>query len=455
MFRDPPGERDIYTVSRLTAEARILLESGFGSLWVEGELSNVARPSSGHIYFTLKDGESQVRCAMFRQRGYRLAFRPDEGKQVLVRARVSIYQARGDFQLIIEHMEEAGDGLLRRAFEELKHRLDQEGLFDPRHKRPLPAFPAAIGVITSPTGAAIRDILTTLQRRFPSLPVVLYPVPVQGEGAAEKIAAAITVADRRRDCDVLIVGRGGGSLEDLWAFNTEDVARAIYDCELPVVAAVGHEVDFTIADFVADQRAATPTAAAELVSPNRMEWLSAFGETEARLARQMKAQLKQHGQTLSWLKGRLEQTHPGRKLLERSQRLDELEQRLNFAWRAFMGELKARTNHGAIRLQRHDPRSQLQRLEVQRTHLAHRLAIALQRSLKEKSRQLQSLGRALDAVSPLATLERGYAIVEAGPKQRQVVRAWNEVEVGEAVTARLGKGKLQCRVEGREEERDL
>ncbi len=452
MIRDSSLERDIYSVSRLTAEARILLESGFGSIWVEGELSNVARPSSGHIYFTLKDGESQVRCAMFRQRGYRLAFRPEEGMQVLVRARVSIYQARGDFQLIIEHMEEAGDGLLRRAFEELKQRLENEGLFDPRHKIPLPDFPTAVGVVTSPTGAAIRDILTTLERRFPSLPVVVYPVPVQGEGAAEAIANAIATADQRRDCDVLIVGRGGGSLEDLWAFNEEAVARAIFDCEIPVVAAVGHEVDFTIADFVADQRAATPTAAAELVSPNRDEWMAALNETEARLSRQMGVQMRHYSQALAWLQGRLENAHPGRKLMERTQRLDELEQRLRFAWHTRFQALEARMAHGRVRLQRHDPRTQIAHLEVQHRHLSHRLGVALQRSFKDKNRQLQGLGRALDAVSPLATLERGYAIVQTDSGQPSVVRKWDDVEVGDRVTARLSKGKLRCLVEARHKE---
>ncbi|GAB4362627.1 MAG: exodeoxyribonuclease VII large subunit [Gammaproteobacteria bacterium] len=451
MIREQPGVRDIYTVSRLTAEARILLESGFGSIWVEGELSNLARPSSGHIYFTLKDGESQVRCAMFRQRGYRLAFQPREGQQVLVRARVSIYQARGDFQLIIEHMEEAGDGLLRRAFEELKQRLDREGLFDPRHKRPLPRFPEAVGVITSPTGAAIRDILTTLKRRFPALPVVLYPVPVQGEGAAERIAAAIATANRRRECDVLIVGRGGGSLEDLWAFNEEVVARAIHASEIPVVAAVGHEVDFTIADFVADQRAPTPTAAAELVSPNRDDWLAALEETESRLIRQVSARLRESRQALGWLQGRLERAHPGRRLMERSQRLDELEQRLRFAWNAWFRQAQGRLTHASVRLLRHDPRRALHHLEQQRAHLSHRLGIALERSLREKRRQLEGVVRALDAVSPLATLERGYAIVQSDTEPPKVVRAWNEVKVGDAVTARLGRGRIHCRVEGREE----
>jgi len=444
----PQPDREIYTVSALNTEARILLESGFGTIWVEGELSNLARPSSGHIYFSLKDAEAQVRCAMFRQRGYRLGFQPEEGMQVLVRARVSIYQARGDFQLIVDHLEEAGDGALRRAFEELKQRLAAEGMFDPTHKQPLPAFPRQVGIITSPTGAAIRDVLTTLERRFPALPVIVYPVPVQGEGAAEMIARMIKLADERQECDVLIVARGGGSLEDLAAFNAEVVARAIFACKTPVVVGVGHEVDFTIADFVADQRAPTPTAAAELVSPHRSEWLETVARLEQRLLRQFNTQLAYQAQRLHWLNGRLATAHPGRRLLERAQRLDDLEQRLRLAWRHRSHEQRARVTQASTRLQRHDPRGQIQRLAAHQSQLAHRLATAVRKYLVFKEQQLLSLGRELHTVSPLATLERGYAIMQAGDAAT-VVRRWDQVEVGEMVTARLGKGSLQCRVEQR------
>lgn len=446
-----PADREIYTVSQLNTEARILLESGFGTIWVEGELSNVARPSSGHIYFTLKDAGAQVRCAMFRRRGYRLSFQPEEGMQVLVRARVSVYQARGDYQLIVEHLEEAGDGALRRAFEELKQRLAAEGLFDGDHKQQPPTLPKRVGVITSPTGAAIHDILTTLARRFPALPVIVYPVPVQGPGAAEKIARAIALADARQECDVLIVARGGGSLEDLMAFNDEVVARAIYACGIPVVVGVGHEVDITIADFVADQRAPTPTAAAELVSPHRDEWLELLGRFEQRLVRQIAVHLANDTQTLTWLNGRLNKAHPGRRLQERAQRLDESEQRLRLAWRATLREHQASVQHASARLQRHDPSERIRALAAQQTQLAQRLTNSWRRILADRTQHLQSLGRELHAVSPLATLDRGYAIVQT-TGDITVVRTWSQVEIGDRVTARLGKGRLGCRIEERSED---
>ncbi|HSD73419.1 MAG TPA: exodeoxyribonuclease VII large subunit, partial [Steroidobacteraceae bacterium] len=266
-------ERDVYTVSRLNREARALLERAMPALWIEGEMSNFAAPSSGHWYFSLKDSGAQVRCAMFRQRNYLSVCKPRDGLHVLARARVSLYEPRGEYQLLVDHLEEAGEGALRRRFEALKARLHQEGLFAAERKRALPTLPRRIGVITSPTGAAIRDILNVLRRRFCSVPVLIYPVPVQGAGAASQIAAAIRFASGRADCDVLVLARGGGSLEDLWAFNEESVARALFECRIPIVCGVGHEIDFTIADFVADVRAPTPSAAAELVAPNGQEWL--------------------------------------------------------------------------------------------------------------------------------------------------------------------------------------
>ncbi|MGA7800973.1 MAG: exodeoxyribonuclease VII large subunit, partial [Gammaproteobacteria bacterium] len=286
-------QRDVYSVGRLNREVRAALEAGFALLWVEGELSNVARPASGHLYLTLKDAQAQVRCAMFRNRCQFLGFTPQNGMQVLVRARVSLYEPRGDFQLIIEHMEEAGDGALLRAFEALKQRLSKEGLFEEARKRPIPTLPRRVGVVTSPIGAAIRDILSVLRRRFPALPVLIYPVPVQGTDAAPQIAAAVRRASERADCDVLIVTRGGGSLEDLWAFNEELVARAIHDSAIPVVSGVGHEIDFTIADFVADRRAPTPSAAAELVSPDQAEWLAQLRALDARLLQRLQRHLQE------------------------------------------------------------------------------------------------------------------------------------------------------------------
>lgn len=442
--------RNIYTVSRLNSEVRMLLESGFPLLWIEAELSNLARPASGHLYFSLKDEAAQVRCAMFRNRNLNLGFTPRNGMQVLVRAKIGLYVPRGEFQLVIEHMEEAGDGALRRAFEELKQRLDQQGLFDAAHKKPLPALPRCIGVITSPSGAAIRDVLTTLQRRFPSLPVIVYPVPVQGEGAARQIAAMIARADRRRDCDVLIVGRGGGSLEDLWAFNEEVLARAIYNCSIPVVTGIGHEIDFTIADFVADRRAATPSGAAELVSPDQQEWLARLHQLQQRLAWLSRSRLRQWRQHLQHLEKRLQ--HPGRRLRDMAQRLDELELRLQRARQHLLHRSGARIRHAHERLLRHSPVHSLTTLQHKNANLSQRLKLSMQHHLALRHTQLRQLAHALDAVSPLATLGRGYAIVTN--EEEQIIRQAKQVKAGDRIKARLAAGRLYCQVTRVEESHD-
>jgi len=444
-------QRDVYTVGRLNREVRAALEGGFPLLWVEGELSNVARPASGHLYLTLKDSQAQVRCAMFRNRAQFLGFTPGNGMQVLVRARVSLYEARGDFQLIVEHMEEAGDGALLRAFEALKQRLSREGLFDEAHKRDIPTLPRRIGVVTSPTGAAIRDILSVLRRRFPALPVMVYPVPVQGTDAAPQIAAAIRRACERAECDVLIVSRGGGSLEDLWAFNEEVVARAIHDSTIPVVSGVGHEIDFTIADFAADRRAPTPSAAAELVSPDQNEWLIQLRTLDTRLLGHLQRHLRELTQRVQWLDKRLEQQHPGQRLRQQGQRLDELEQRLRLAWRGELRQRRAALGELSGRLHRHAPVHRVQQLQAHRDQLSRRLAAAMTLSLERGGRRLGSVTRALDAVSPLATLDRGYAIVSRTSDQA-VLRDARFVEVGERVKARLAHGHLICTVDETHEE---
>ena len=280
---DPRAGRDVYTVARLNREVRGLLEAGLPSIWIEGELSNFSRPASGHWYFTLKDEAAQVRCVMFRQRNQAIRVAPQDGMQVLLRARVGLYEPRGDFQLIVDHLEEAGEGVLRRRFEALKLALAAEGLFDAARKRELPRLPRCIGVVTSPSGAALRDVLQVLQRRFPAIPVLIYPVPVQGASAAREIAETLALADRRAEVDVLLLVRGGGSLEDLWAFNDESLARAIDHLTLPLISGIGHEVDFTIADFIADVRAPTPSAAAELAVPDSMALLAELAATTRRL----------------------------------------------------------------------------------------------------------------------------------------------------------------------------
>ncbi|GBE11624.1 exodeoxyribonuclease 7 large subunit [bacterium BMS3Bbin12] len=439
-------QRDVYTISRLNREVRMRIEGGFPLLWVEGEISNLSRPGSGHLYLTLKDPQAQVRCAMFRARNRNLAFVPRDGMQVLVRARAGLYEARGDFQLVVEHMETAGDGALRRAFEVLKRRLAAEGLFAEAHKRPLPTPPRRIGVITSPTGAAIRDILSVLRRRFPAIPVLIYPVPVQGEGAPREIAAALELASERAECDVLILTRGGGSLEDLWAFNEEIVVRALHACAIPVVTGIGHEIDFTIADFVADRRAPTPSGAAEVVSPDQAEWLARLEHQGARLVRAAAAALARRNERLDALARRLRTQDPGRRLRQRAQRLDDLDLRLRGALR---GELRGRRStlaEFAARLEHHFPLARVQQLAGHCSHLDHRLHTALHTAIATRTQRLAALGRALDAVSPLATLGRGYAIVRRLP-DGTLLREAAQVRIGARVEARLAHGRLVCRVE--------
>ncbi len=326
--------RDVYSVTRLTREVRALLERGLGVVWVAGELSNLSQPASGHWYFSLKDRGAQLRCVMFRMQNSLVGFTPRAGAQVLVRGRISVYEARGEYQLIVEHLEEAGIGALRREFERLKTRLAAEGLFALERKRSLPRFPQRIGVITSPSGAALRDILQILARRYPPAAVLIYPAPVQGAAAAAALVAALESASRRAECDVLIVARGGGSLEDLWAFNDERLARAIHAASRPVVSGVGHEIDFTIADLVADARAPTPSAAAELVVPERGALLAALERTHQRLAWCVRRELQVLGARLAGTERRLSLAHPGLRLQQQMQRLDELTQRLSGAARA-------------------------------------------------------------------------------------------------------------------------
>lgn len=442
--------REIYSVSRLNREVRALLDRGFGLLWIEGEVSNLSRPGSGHWYFSLKDRDAQVRCAMFRMRNQLIGFVPADGMQVLARVRATLYEPRGDYQLVVEHLEEAGDGLLRRAFEELKKRLAAEGLFDPAHKKPLPPLPRRIGVITSSSGAAIHDILTVLRRRFPAIPVLIYPVPVQGTAAAPAIARMLRRAGESQDCDVLILARGGGSLEDLWAFNEEAVARAIYDCPLPVVSGVGHEVDVTIADFVADHRAATPSAAAELASPDGAEWLQAFATREKRLLQRLLHIQHAKRQQLDWLTKRLERCHPGRRLRDQGQRLDELEQRLKLAWRSQLRHADSRLAALAARLHRRDPRQHLQKLSLRREHLAQRLERVMRGRLQQHRLRLTALARALDTVSPLATLQRGYAIVRRRP-DGAIVRDATQVAIGDQIETRIARGRLISTVDEKHE----
>ena len=436
--------RQVFSVSELSGAARELLEDNFPLIWVEGEISNLARPASGHLYFSLKDPSAQLRCAMFRMRGRLLDFKPENGQQVLVRAKVSLYEARGDFQLIIEHMEEAGDGALRREYEAMKRRLRNEGLFEAAHKQSIPELPKQIGVLTSPSGAAIRDILSVLKRRFPAIPILIYPIPVQGQGAAEKIAQAIELANLRRECDVLLLSRGGGSLEDLWAFNEEVLARAIFKSRLPIVSAVGHEVDFTIADFVADARAPTPSAAAEMLSPDRQEWLARLNSLRRRLFASMQNRLRQTSQQLDWLSRRLQS--PGQRLTRISSRVNELQQRQTTALRHILRRRQDKLLNLRARLMQQTPAQRVAVLHERYNHLHSRLERAMQERLQDSTQRLATLGHALDTVSPLATLGRGYALVQR-VSDGELLRDARKINTGEQIQTRLAKGSLLCRVE--------
>jgi exodeoxyribonuclease VII large subunit len=440
--------REIFSVSQLNRFAREVIEDSLPLVWVEGEISNLSRPSSGHIYFTLKDELAQVRCAFFRGRPRDTKLSLENGAQVLVRTRVSIYEARGDFQLIVDYLEEAGDGKLRRAFELLKEKLAEEGLFDPNAKKPLPQMPQRIGIITSPTGAAIRDVLSVLHRRFPAIQVIIYPTQVQGENAAKQIVHAIQCANQQAFCDVIILTRGGGSLEDLWPFNEEIVARAIFASVIPIVSAVGHEIDFTIADFVADFRAPTPSAAAELVSPNQIEWQTNLLRLQQRLIALMHRTLTEQKQHVSYLQKRLR--HPGDLLREQMQRLDYVEQALRRAILSALQEKLVTLNTVYLTLSHHNPAQTIIINVAKLIELSTRLEQTIKQKISYSRQELQSLMRALDTVSPLATLERGYAIVSE-KKSGNVVHAATEVKVDDKIRVRLLEGSLLCNVEQIEE----
>lgn len=450
-MQPPPSpnnsDRQILTVTQLNRAAKDLLEMYLPLLWVEGELSNMASPSSGHWYFTLKDATGQVRCAMFKNRNVSVRFRPKPGDKVVVRGKVSLYEGRGDYQLIAEHMEPAGFGDLQRQFEALKGKLQSEGLFALEHKQALPAWPKQLGLITSATGAAVHDILHVLQRRFPSLPVTIVPVAVQGADAASQIAKAIALVNQHKLCDVLIVGRGGGSIEDLWAFNEEVVARAIYGSSIPIISAVGHEVDFTIADFVADVRAPTPSAAAELVSPNQSEVSEKLRQQEQCLVRFMRQQQRERRRQLEHLRARLQ--HPGQKLAAQSQALDQLELRMTRALQRRFQQAQQKLDNQSRRLNQVNPRKLLAQHQRALQHQLQRLRSTGKANLTRHQQRLQQVAGTLQSVSPLNTLNRGYAIVRT--QEGAVISQASAVALGQQVTARLKDGTLHCQVLATEE----
>ncbi len=439
-----PGAAAI-TVSELNRLARQLLEKGIARVWVEGEVSNLARPASGHVYFTLKDAKAQLRCAWFKQRQRGPTIQLSNGDKMLALGKVGIYETRGEYQMVVERMEPIGEGELRRRFELLKIKLQGEGLFDDDRKRELPSLPSCIGIVTSPSGAAVRDILSVLNRRFPLVPVVIYPSAVQGDAAAGEIVAAIKTATKRDECDVLIVSRGGGSLEDLWPFNEEIVARAIGDCPIPIVSAVGHEVDFTIADFVADLRAPTPSGAAELVVPDQDEWRRTIIAAAARIAALSRSHLERTAQTVDWLSKRLVQSSPASIVARQKAWLGNLQQVMAAAMRYGLTKRSGDLERVRSRLLQRSPALLVQNNVATLSSLNHRLASSGRDHVQRRKNQLELVARGLHSVSPLATLDRGYAMV-TDSQTGQVVTDAGKLSTGDSISARLSIGSVDATI---------
>jgi len=444
-------DNQVISVEQLNRLAKRLLEGNFPSIWVEGEISNFARPSSGHWYFTLKDEKAQVRCAMFRGRNMAVRFKPQNGTQILLKAKVSLYEGRGDYQLLVDFMEEAGLGALQRAFDELKQKLSNEGLFNPELKKALPTFPKRIGLITSPTGAAVQDMLSVLERRFPNIPISLFPVAVQGEQAAPQIVRALENANQDNRCDVILLGRGGGSIEDLWAFNEETVARAIADSAIPIISAVGHETDFTIADFVADVRAPTPSAAAELASPDQDDWYATFNELEQRLAELMERKISEHRVQLIHLLKRLR--HPGDKLREHAQRLDGISMRIERSIESTLQNKQAQLKTLSAQLWQHTPSHRIEKYQSRLELVQEKLSHLIQQELATLKQRLLVATTKLESVSPLATLNRGYSIAtkvadkQNSTEDNKIIHASNQVVPGDKITTTLQQGSIISTVE--------
>jgi exodeoxyribonuclease VII large subunit len=432
---------EIYTVSRLNHDVRLILEGSFSVFWIEGEISNFTAPHSGHWYFSLKDANAQIRCAMFKSQNRNLPLTPKDGMHVLLKARVSLYEGRGDFQLLVENMEEAGIGKLQQAFEALKKELAAQGLFATERKRKLPRIPKCIGVVTSATGAAIRDILHILQRRFPAAPVIIYPTLVQGDLAAANIVNAIQIANQRAECDVLIVARGGGSIEDLWPFNEKIVAHAIFNSVLPIVTGIGHEIDFTIADFVADLRAPTPSAASELVTPDTIELLASLTQKTAQLTRAINHTLHQAQQQLGWIIKHLQQQHPKRRLSEKTQYLDRAEATLIRLQQQLLVRLQTKLHASFAKFALKTPLYRIQARQQEIAMLNQKLHMLVAQTLQSRHDRLANSAATLNALSPLATLKRGFAIAT---KENNVLQNTNQVKKGDTIQVQLYHGKLDC-----------
>lgn len=441
MSASPPT---VYTVTQLTTRIRATLEHAFPDVWVEGEVSNLRIPSSGHVYFSLNDQDSQIRAVLFRRMAAAIPFKVENGLTVLAKGRVSVYEPRGDYQLLLESLEPKGIGALQVAFEQRKKQFEQEGLFDPARKRSLPFLPRRVGVITSGTGAALHDIVTVMHRRCPVIGIHLFPVAVQGPGAAQQIADAVRQANHHTDLDVLIVGRGGGSWEDLWSFNEEVVVRAIAGSRIPVISAVGHEIDFTLSDFAADYRAPTPSAAAESISPVLVDLIEGIREKHTRLGQTMRGALRRHRHQVALALSRL--PVPSQILQRQVQRVDELGFRLGGGIRAMLATVRPKLAVLAAGLERAGPGQSWQRGNLMVPQLLQRLSRAMPWVMTGKKHQLRTVASTLDTLSPLAILSRGYSIIETDPGGT-IVKDAQAVQVGDRIRARLAEGKLSCLVE--------
>ena len=439
-------QRPIYSVSQLNQEVKQLLQQNFPLLWIEGELSNVARPASGHIYFSLKDEFAQIRCAMFRNANRQLPFRTEDGMHVQVRARVGIYEPRGEYQLTVEYMEEAGVGVLQRKFEELKRKLNAEELFESAHKQPIPVLPKSLGIISSASGAAVHDILSILQRRFPLLAVHIYAVPVQGEASANAIVDALQAIHQQDNCDVIILARGGGSIEDLWSFNEEIVARAIFAAKIPIVTGIGHEIDITIADFVADLRAATPSAAAELIVPHQDELFASLAQLKKSLLYFIQSYMGTLHQTTDWASQRLVFLHPKATIQRNKQQLAEMKRCAVSAVALNLYHKSNQLDQQLIRFENQSPKSHVDEAKNKLRNLRAHLGRLIRRQLDRRCHELETLARTLDVVSPQDTLNRGYAIVTRAEDGKIVDNA-DQVSVYDKILIQLAKGRLGAHID--------
>jgi exodeoxyribonuclease VII large subunit len=428
----------IWSVSALNFEIKTMLEQGIGSIWIEGEISNFSSPASGHWYFTLKDERSQLRAAMFRNRNQRIAFTPQNGQQILIRAQVTLYEARGDFQVIVEHMEEAGVGRLMREFEVLKKQLSKEGLFDQKHKKPVPDQARHIGIITSASGAAIRDAISVIRRRSPSSQVTLFPTQVQGEAATGSIVNAIKLANRHAECDVLLLIRGGGSLEDLWCFNEATVAHAIFDSEIPIVSGIGHEIDTTIADYVADQRAPTPSVAAESVTMDQYEIMMRIDQLALRLQQHMVKKLSRYEDSINTIQQRLLRLHPQRQMQSLKQRLVFASNTLKHIQRNNLERKNHQLQRHIEQLRLHQPQQKIAMLKLNVERSSRGLLTLMQKLLTQHKHALALNSGKLDNLSPLKTLARGYATVSL---QNKLIYSANELKTNDEVKLRFKDGE--------------